>query len=576
MRKICLMIPLLALFAGCQGIPPKPSVQGEVSSGHYRPSWSWKPGGNIPATTQYRHRLDGESWTYTTKTLFTPKEDLTKGEHLFEIQAAGVEGLWSPTTSFTTTIEFFDQKGYWKGVERTLLETQLGKKVLLSAHNSYEEHLDTPQKNLAKTLQIIHAAQADKADAIELDIVSWDNILRVTHDDNCNAEKAARLSDVLADQDLREGNQLLYLELKEKKPNKKKIRLLLDLLVEHQYATNGRPVVLRSFATDKRKKNLSLLKTILQEPAYIHIRPYIRMHALVGDKGSQKLIGELYDDGIDAVEIKYSRENLFGMLVYAKALGMGTGVWSLGKKEEVSAFREVVDTMILDLATDKARDLIVKPNSLLFLNVWNEEVQDGKIGYQKEGEESSTSTAAAGFPKFEWVGLGEDRFGGSLVFQEKKNHAISFGDLENESGKGILLSLVVNFDDLSVKDGETSCLVAKTDQSGFGLELHNPEGWFSPTVLRFAVHVNGQYRYATRVVSDLNQTDSYHILAAYNGSGKIQLWVNGRQNKVSSQSAFGGMTKNNSPLLLGADPQGNFNRRFFFSGKIQQLHVQRW
>ena len=32
--------------------------------------------------------------------------------------------------------------------------------------------VDTPQKNLVKTLQIIHAAQADEADAIELDIVS--------------------------------------------------------------------------------------------------------------------------------------------------------------------------------------------------------------------------------------------------------------------------------------------------------------------------------------------------------------------------------------------------------------------
>ena len=266
------------------------------------------------------------------------------------------------------------------------------------------------QRVQLKTLQIIHAAQADEADAIELDIVSWDYILRVTHDDNSNAEKAARLSDVLADQELQEGTQLLYLELKEKKPNAKKIRLLLDLLVEHEYATNGRPVVIRSFGTDNRKKNLSLLKTILQEPAYIHIRPYIRRHTLLGDEGSQKLIGDLYEDGIDAVEIKYSRKNLFGMLIYAKALGMGTGVWSLGKKEEVSAFREVVDTMIIDLPTDKARKLIEKSNSLLFLNVWNEETQDGKIGYQKEGEESSTSTSAAGFPNFEWVGLGEDRY----------------------------------------------------------------------------------------------------------------------------------------------------------------------
>ncbi len=576
MKLIYLLVPCVLLLTGCPGIPPKPEVQGERSAGHYRPSWSWKQGGTFPATTQYRYRLDGGAWTVTKKNVFTPDVDLTEGEHLFEIQAAGIKGLWSPTTEFTTTIEFFEQKGYWNGTERPLVESQLGKKVLLSAHNSYEEHLATPEKNLTKTFQIIHAAQEEQADAIELDIVSWDNILRVTHDDNCQAVKAARLSDVLADTKLREGNQLLYLEIKEVSPKAKKIRALLDLLLKYGYATNGRPVALRSFATDKRRKNLSLLKTILKEPRYIHIQPYIRIHALLGEEGSQKLIGELYEDGIDAVEIKHSRKNLFGMLIYAKALGMGTGVWSLGKKTEVAAFRDAVDTMIIDLATDKARETIEKQNSLLFLNVWNEEMQDGKIEYRKEGATTSTSTSATGFPEFKWVGPGEDRFGGSLTFEKKKKNAISFGDLENSPGKGIFLSLVVNFDDLCLKNGETASLVAKTDKSGFGLELYNPPGWFSPTLLRFVVHVNGQYRYATRPVGDLNQTDSYHIVAAYTGSGKVQLWVNGKASHVSSQNAFGGITRNNSPLLLGADPQGSFTRRFHFSGKIQKLNVQRW
>ena len=33
---------------------------------------------------------------------------------------------------------------------------------------------------------------------------------------------------------------------------------------------------------------------------------------------------------------------------------------------------------------------------------------------------------------------------------------------------------------------------------------------------------------------------------------------------------------NDSPVVLGADPQGETERRFYFSGKIQQVMVLTW
>jgi hypothetical protein len=38
----------------------------------------------------------------------------------------------------------------------------------------------------------------------------------------------------------------------------------------------------------------------------------------------------------------------------------------------------------------------------------------------------------------------------------------------------------------------------------------------------------------------------------------------------------GGVTLNDSPITLGADPQGWTDTRYHFDGKIQMMSVQRW
>ena len=93
--------------------------------------------------------------------------------------------------------------------------------------------------------------------------------------------------------------------------------------------------------------------------------------------------------------------------------------------------------------------------------------------------------------------------------------------------------------------------------------------------LRFVVHVNGGYSYATTPLIGLNGTNSYFIIGAYDGNGAVRLWVNNVE-RMASASISGGVTLNNSPVVSGTAPQGATVRRYFFKGKIQQVMVQKW
>jgi hypothetical protein len=139
-------------------------------------------------------------------------------------------------------------------------------------------------------------------------------------------------------------------------------------------------------------------------------------------------------------------------------------------------------------------------------------------------------------------------------------------DADNASTGGFLVTAVVNFDDLT--SGATAAIVAKSDAGGFTLEQ-------SGTLLRFGVYVNGAYTYATAPLSGFNGTDSYFIVGAYDGSGAVRLWVNNVE-KTASASVTGGVGLNDSPVVIGADPQGATARRYFSSAKIQQVMVQKW
>jgi hypothetical protein len=74
--------------------------------------------------------------------------------------------------------------------------------------------------------------------------------------------------------------------------------------------------------------------------------------------------------------------------------------------------------------------------------------------------------------------------------------------------------------------------------------------------------------------SHLNETDAYQIIGAYDGDGGVRLWIDGKE-VGTAPFVSGGVTHNDSAIVVGADPQGNNDERYFFSGKIQQVNVQK-
>ena len=174
------------------------------------------------------------------------------------------------------------------------------------------------------------------------------------------------------------------------------------------------------------------------------------------------------------------------------------------------------------------------------------------------------------------MGPGEDRFGGSLIFEADEEQSLTLYDADTPAGEGYFVSVLANFDDLEVPGGEVRSLVAKSDGGGFAIELYNPAG-ISPTVLRFGVRVGGEYHYATYPARSLNGTDSYWITGAYDGDGAVRMWVNNSDDGVTTSDGIaGGVVNNNSPIVIGADPQGAVERRFHISAKIQRVNIQRW
>jgi hypothetical protein len=89
--------------------------------------------------------------------------------------------------------------------------------------------------------------------------------------------------------------------------------------------------------------------------------------------------------------------------------------------------------------------------------------------------------------------------------------------------------------------------------------------------------VDGEYHWATKEVGGLDTSISHVIIAVYDGNGRARLWVNNSASGVDETAVLeGGVTLNDSPITVGADPQGWSDSRYHFNGKIQTVMVQKW
>ncbi|MEO2164251.1 MAG: hypothetical protein ABGY29_17165 [bacterium] len=469
---------------------------------------------------------------------------------------------------------------YWDGVTRALAKSPLGNVAAISAHNCYSTSTNPPA-SLAATLKKIHAAMAAGADLIELDIKSEGGVVYVDHDDK-GTTWGAHLEDVLADPILQAGDQILFIESKETQADPTYVFKVLTHLSDNGYGRLGRPVVIRSF--NNIRQNLILTRAALRDPAFRTLRPWVKLNELFSkDQVAsiatfQQMIAQSRQDGFQGVEFHYQDSNLFGKLAFARSLGLGINVWtipvSMGEVF-VAGLREEVDALTVDYPVDKARQVVEDKNLLVYLNAWPRDGSQNTVHWWDDtGMLREAPTGQLGTPDYRSWKVGHSLFAGVLDLDASNKEIVTFYDADNLSWDGYLITAVVKFDDLALADGETSAILNKSDSGGFALELHNPIG-SGDTVLRFGVYVGG-YLYGSVPASLLNTTDSFLLTGAYDGDGGVWLWVNHSSDNMTKDQAFGGVGWNNSPVLLGADPQGAGSPRFYFSGKVQQAQVQTW
>jgi hypothetical protein len=87
--------------------PTAPSVSGTALTNNTKPTWSWTSGGG--GNGIYRARMDNPDLTSGTFTpsgsSYTPLSTLTEGPHTLYVQERDSANNWSPSGSFTTTID---------------------------------------------------------------------------------------------------------------------------------------------------------------------------------------------------------------------------------------------------------------------------------------------------------------------------------------------------------------------------------------------------------------------------------------------------------------------------------------
>ena len=482
----------------------------------------------------------------------------------------------------TAPFSLAQESAYWSGIDHTFAKTAFGNVAAIAAHNCYVDNSANQQDSLARTLKRIHAAQTSGADLIELDVCQIGNDILVSHDDQEDRKtKSAKLVDVLADPKLRSGSQILFVEIKETRPSKSFANALLQIVSESLVANPRRPIVFRAF--EDRRQNLVLIREALAKPDFAHLANSVRFHELIQNKSKQSVrqvqsrIVRSFQSGFQGVEFRYDSPNLFAKIGYAKSLGLSVTTYTIPHQFGevfVAGLREEVDAIVVDYSISKSRKIVTEKTGLIHLNT--REIADGATSTlfsSNNVKYRELDLATDNAPEIQNHSIGDSFFGSALKFDGQ--HSLTFYDADNQNNAGYMISTCVKFDRIKLTDNETQSIFAKSDNGGFFLELHNPSGP-AASILRFGVRVGSRYHTASYPVEKLNPNDSFFIIAAYDGDGGVRMWINGSDQGVTVQQTRGGVVKNNSPVVMGADPQGRVNRRSFFKGTIQQVQLQNW
>jgi len=578
MRRCTIL--LIAMVSACDpfvlDIDPDagagPEVQGERSAGHGDPIWTWtRPEGTIA----FRHRLDEGGWVTVDATItrWSPASELAAGDHVFEVQAQDATGAWSASGRFTTRVEYFTRPGHWTGLRRDPHRSPLGHDVVVACQACYQIGLGSSIDNLHETLAKIHTAQDKGTDALELAVRVAQGTWYVAGP-NDTATNGALLAEILADPALRDGDQVLVIDFAERLPQDADLRRLIDLLLDGGYAYNGRPLVLRG--TEEVQASVEAARGAITPESRPFQYAYVRYHLQVAGGedplAMQTKLSQLANVW-DAVELDQRMPNLFGALVFARLHGLGVGVTAVDTNVSCTAFREQVDLILSSGDSSVCGQTLAAAPPIVFADV--SEQQGTEVHYLAGDVPSTVSLAGDARPSLHTDGSNppEDRYGGSLFFDDTDH--LPFHDGDNRPDGGYLVAVVANFDTLQVAEGGTAALLSKAENSGFSLELFRDPGATTKTLLRFSVFVGGTYHYATYDATLLNGNDSYFVVGAYDGAGKVRLWVNGVEGTPSA-TLSGGVETNDLNIVVAANPAPNDTFGSYWGGLVQSVMVVDW
>lgn len=354
---------------------------------------------------------------------------------------------------------------------------------------------------------------------------------------------------------------------------------LLTALRTTGFLDGTRRVVVRAFPG--RAEALRLMAAQAQDMASIDASN-LRFHVLIGATDAPStltamaLIDAAVSDGFDGVEFEYTQPELTTRVAYARAKGLATGVWTvpvfLGEPT-LAALQDSVDLVVTDLEPALASVVATEVTPLLHLDVARVAPTASVVPYLQSGlDPFAASVGLANTPLLVAPG---PSYQTTLAFETSASRSLATWDADHAPGDGYLVAVAASFDQLALPDYGTQVLVGKADAGGFSLELANAADGLG-TVLRFGVHVGGGYVYARRPAAGLVAGRMYMIVGAYDGSGGVRLLVDGSDADVTWASATGQVTPNDVPIVLGADPQGLTGRRWWFSGRLQAVHVASW
>ena len=284
-------------------------------------------------------------------------------------------------------------------------------------------------------------------------------------------------------------------------------------------------------------------------------------------------VSDLAAAGGALIELPHDLPRLEEVTARARLTRLRVGLYGFGDPADPSfpwaaalaSHRETVD--LVEVSGDPliAREVLTSTSSpgLILLDMLAQS-SDGSLHWFSEGggpgaapvEHVQDLSLLPEPPTWEVAGSGDcaPMAGPRLAFQG--GASLPLKDVVWDPAGGVLVSAVVAFSALNFQ-GDTRTIVGKCEQSGWCLEFEKHLGQL---FLQFAIHVDGEYRFAMIPADALEPNRTYLITGAYDGDGVVELLVDGRRDYAGAtwqsvqEEVTGPITVNTLPVCVGADP----------------------